>query len=395
MNLLSEKLGKYTLPQQYKARGIYPYFREITSHQDTEVTIDGRPVLMFGSNAYTGLTYDQRIVDASIAALKKYGTGCAGSRFLNGTLDIHVQLEKELAAFLGKEDCLCFSTGFTVNEGVIPQLVGRGDYILCDDRDHASIVDGRRLSFATALRFRHNDMEDLEKQLAKCEPDAVKLIVVDGVFSMEGDLAPLPEIVRLKKKYNAAIYVDEAHGLGVFGREGRGVCDHFGVSEDIDVIMGTFSKSLASLGGFVAADNKIINFLRHNARSYIFQASMTPAATAATLEALHIVRTEPERQERLWDVTNYALKRFREAGFEIGQTESPIIPLYVHDVDKTFEVTAKAFDEGVFINPVIPPACAPQDTLVRFALMATHTREQVDRGIDILTRVFREMGIIR
>ncbi len=376
------------------ARGIYPYFREITSHQDTEVTIDGRKVLMFGSNAYTGLTYDRRIIDASARALEKYGTGCAGSRFLNGTLDIHVQLEKELAAFMGKEDCLCFSTGFTVNEGVIPQLVGRGDYIICDDRDHASIVDGRRLSFATALKYKHNDMEDLEKQLAKCEPDAVKLIVVDGVFSMEGDLAPLPELVRLKKKYNASLYVDEAHGLGVFGREGRGVCDHFGVSDDVDIVMGTFSKSLASLGGFVAADFKIINYLRHSARSYIFQASMTPAATAATLEALHIVRSEPQRQRNLWDVTNYALKRFREAGFEIGQTESPIIPLYVHDVDKTFEVTARAFREGVFINPVIPPACAPQDTLVRFALMATHTREQVDRGIDILLRVFRELDII-
>ena len=295
------------------ARGIYPYFREITSHQDTEVTIDGRKVLMFGSNAYTGLTYDRRIIDASARALEKYGTGCAGSRFLNGTLDIHVQLEKELAAFMGKEDCLCFSTGFTVNEGVIPQLVGRGDYIICDDRDHASIVDGRRLSFATALKYKHNDMEDLEKQLAKCEPDAVKLIVVDGVFSMEGDLAPLPELVRLKKKYNASLYVDEAHGLGVFGREGRGVCDHFGVSDDVDIVMGTFSKSLASLGGFVAADFKIINYLRHSARSYIFQASMTPAATAATLEALHIVRSEPQRQRKLWDVTNYALMRFRAA----------------------------------------------------------------------------------
>ena len=394
MNLLSEKLGRYDLPQQYKALGIYPYFREISSHQDTEVTIDGREVLMFGSNAYSGLTYDSRIIEASIEAVRKYGTGCAGSRFLNGTLDIHVALEKELAEFLGKDDCLCFSTGFTVNEGVIPQLAGRGDYIICDDRDHASIVDGRRLSFATQLKYKHNDMEDLEKQLSRCEPDAVKLIVVDGVFSMEGDLAPLPEIVKLKKKYNASIYVDEAHGLGVFGREGRGVCDHFGVADEVDVIMGTFSKSLASLGGFVAADNNIINYLRHNARSYIFQASMTPAATAATREALRIIRTEPQRQQNLWDVTNYALDRFRAEGFEIGQTASPIIPLYVRDMDKTFQVTARAFDEGVFINPVIPPACAPQDTLVRFALMATHTREQVDRGIDILVRVFKELDII-
>ena len=244
MGLLQEKFAKYDLPQQFMAKGVYPYFREIDSHQDTEVLMDGKKVLMFGSNAYMGLTYDKRIIDAAKAATDKYGTGCAGSRLLNGTLDIHVQLEKELAEFVGKDEALCFSTGFTVNEGVIPQLVGRGDYIICDDRDHASIVDGRRLSFATQLKYKHNDMEDLEKELQKCESDAVKLIVVDGVFSMEGDLANLPEIVRLKKKYNASIYVDEAHGLGVFGRQGRGVCDHFGVTDDVDLIMGTFSKSL-------------------------------------------------------------------------------------------------------------------------------------------------------
>ena len=394
MNLLTEKLSKYTEPQRAKALGIYPYFREITSHQDTEVTIDGKKILMFGSNAYTGLTYDRRIVDAAIEATRKYGTGCAGSRFLNGTLDIHVQLEKELAAYVGKDDALCFSTGFTVNEGVIPQLVGKDDSVIFDDRVHASIVDGRRLSFATQLRYAHNDMEALEKQLAKCDPGAIKLIVVDGVFSMEGDLAKLPEIIALKRKYNATVYVDEAHGLGVFGKEGRGVCDHFGVTDDVDIIMGTFSKSLASLGGFVAADEAVINYLRHTARSYIFQASMTPAATAATLEAIRIIRSEPGRQEHLWEITNYALRRFREAGFEIGETESPIIPLYVRNQDKTFIVTAKAFDRGIFINPVIPPACAPQDTLVRFALMATHTKEQVDIAIDRLSEVFKEEGII-
>ena len=395
MNLLTEKLAKYTEPQRVKALGIYPYFREITSHQDTEVIIGGKKVLMFGSNAYTGLTYDKRIVDAAIAATEKYGTGCAGSRFLNGTLDIHVKLEKELAEFVGKDDALCFSTGFTVNEGVIPQLVGKDDYVIFDDRDHASIVDGRRLSFATQLRYAHNDMDALEKQLAKCEPDAVKLIVVDGVFSMEGDLAPLPEIIELKKKYNASVYVDEAHGLGVFGKNGRGVCDHFGVTKDVDVIMGTFSKSLASLGGFVAADEAVINYLRHTARSYIFQASMTPAATAATLEALHIVRDDEQRRKNLWDITRYALERFRAEGFEIGETESPIIPLYVRDTEKTFRVTAEAFEAGIFINPVIPPACAPQDTLVRVALMATHTREQIDTAIAALTKIFKDEGIIR
>ena len=375
------------------AQGIYPYFRQIEGKQGTEVMMEGRRVLMFGSNAYTGLTGDQRVIDAGIAAMKQYGSGCAGSRFLNGTLDIHVQLEKELAAFVGKDEALCFATGFTVNSGVISQLVDRNDYVICDDRDHASIVDGRRLSFATQLKFKHNDMEDLEKQLQKCEPDRVKLIVVDGVFSMEGDLCKLPEIVALKKKYNATIMVDEAHGLGVFGKQGRGVCDHFGLTKDVDLIMGTFSKSLASIGGFIAADSSVINWLRHTARTYIFSASCTPAATAAAREALHIIQTEPERLAALWDVTNYALKRFREEGFEIGDTESPIIPLYVRDTDKTFKAVAMAFNEGVFINPVIPPACAPQDTLVRYALMATHTHAQVDESVEKLKKVFKELEI--
>ncbi len=375
--------------------GVYCYFREITGKQGTEVKMSGHNVLMFGSNAYTGLTGDPRVEAAAKAAIDQYGTGCAGSRFLNGTLDIHVKLEKELAAFEHKDDALCFSTGFTVNSGVLSVICGREDYIICDDRDHASIVDGRRLSFATCLKYKHNDMEDLEKQLQKCRPDSIKLIVVDGVFSMEGDLAKLPEIVALKKKYNASIMVDEAHGLGVFGKEGRGVCDHFGVTDDVDLIMGTFSKSLASIGGFIASDSDTINYLRHTCRTYIFSASNTPAATAAAMEALHIIRREPERIERLWDVTNYALKRFREEGFEIGETESPIIPLYVRDVEKTFLVTKLAFDAGVFINPVIPPACAPQDTLVRFALMATHTKEQVERGVQALKKVFVEQNIIK
>ena len=374
MGLLQDKLAKYDEPQKYMAEGIYPYFREIEGKQGTEVLMGGHRVLMFGSNAYTGLTGDDRVIEAGVAAMRKYGSGCAGSRFLNGTLDIHVQLEKELAAFVGKEEALCFATGFTVNSGVIPCLTGRGDYIICDDRDHASIVDG--------------------KQLQKCNPDAIKLIIVDGVFSMEGDLANLPEIVRLKHKYNASIMVDEAHGLGVFGKQGRGVCDYFGLTNEVDLIMGTFSKSLASIGGFIAADKSIINWLKHNARTYIFSASATPAATASALEALHILQQEPERLENLWNVTNYALKRFRESGFEIGATESPIIPLYVRDTEKTFMVTKLAFDEGVFINPVIPPACAPQDTLVRFALMANHTHEQVDEAIQKLTKVFKQLELL-
>lgn len=375
--------------------GVYPYFKEIVGKQGTEVNMGGHHVLMFGSNAYTGLTGDPRVEAAAKAAIDKYGTGCAGSRFLNGTLDLHVRFEKELAEFEGKEEALVFSTGFSVNSGVLANVCGREDYIICDDRNHASIVDGRRLSFATCLKFKHNDMADLEKQLQKCRPESIKLIVVDGVFSMEGDLANLPEIVLLKKKYNASIYVDEAHGLGVFGREGRGVCDHFGVTDDVDIIMGTFSKSLASIGGFVAADFDTINYLRHTCRTYIFSASNSPAATAAAMEALHIIRKEPERMEHLWKVTRYALRRFREEGFEIGETESPIIPLYVRDVEKTFLVTKLAYDNGVFINPVIPPACAPQDTLVRFALMATHAEEQVERGVQALKKIFVGEGIIK
>ena len=394
MGQLQKKFESYREPQKFMAADVYPYFRAIEGKQGTEVEMGGHQVLMFGSNAYTGLTGDQRIINAAKAALDKYGSGCAGSRFLNGTLDLHIQLEKEISQFIGKDDCLCFSTGFSVNQGVIPALLGKDDYVICDDRDHASIVDGRRLAFAKQLHYKHNDMDDLERVLQKLPKEAIKLIVVDGVFSMEGDLAKLPEIIKLKHKYNCSVMVDEAHGIGVFGRQGRGVCNHFGLTDEVDLIMGTFSKSLASIGGFIASDFDTINWLRHSCRTYIFSASNTPAATAAAMEALHIIQQEPERIQALWDVTNYALKRFREEGFEIGDTESPIIPLYVRDVEKTFLVTALAFKAGVFINPVIPPACAPQDTLVRYALMATHTKEQVDRSVVALKKIFVEQGII-
>ena len=395
MNLLEERMAKYDQPQKMKDLGIYPYFREIEGKQGTEVDMQGHRVLMFGSNAYTGLTGDDRVINAGIEAMKKYGSGCAGSRFLNGTLDIHVALEKELAEFVGKEEAICLSTGFSVNAGVIPCLVGKNDFIYCDDRDHSSIVDGRRLSFAKTVKYKHNDMGMLERCIRRAPRNAVKLIIVDGVFSMEGDLADLPAIVEIKKKYkNVVIMVDEAHGLGVFGRQGRGVCDHFGLTDDVDLIMGTFSKSLASIGGFIAANSVIINYLRHTARTYIFSASATPAATASAREALRILKSEPERLQNLWDVTDYALEKFRAAGFEIGDTQSPIIPLYVRDLEKTFRVTQRAFEEGIFINPVIPPACAPQDTLVRFALMANHTRAQVDTAVEALVRVFKEEGLL-
>jgi len=395
MKLLQEKLAKYDLPQKFMAEGIYPYFRKIESDQDTEVQIDGKKVLMFGSNAYLGLTNHPKVKDAAIKAIEKYGTGCAGSRFLNGTLDLHIELEKRLAEFVGKEDAIIYSTGFQVNLGVVSCVTGREDYIIWDELDHASIIEGHRLSFSTKLKYKHNDMDSLEKQLQKCEPDKVKLIVVDGVFSMEGDIANLPEIVRLAKKYNATIMVDEAHGIGVLGKQGRGTCDHFGVTDDVDLIMGTFSKSFASIGGFIAADKSIINYLRHHSRSYIFSASNTPAATAAAGAALDIMLSEPERIEHLWNLTNYALDGFRNMGCEIGHTSTPIIPLYIRDNNLTFIIVKELFELGIFVNPVVSPAVAPQDTLIRFSLMATHTKEQLDRALDAIQTIFRKYGLVK
>lgn len=394
MKLLQEKLSKYTIPQEAKAAGIYPYFRAISSEQDPEVIINGRKVLMFGSNCYTGLVNDPRIKEAAIEATRKYGTGCAGSPFLNGTLDLHKKLEQRIAEYIGKEDVMIYSTGFGVNLGVVSTLTGRKDYIIWDEQDHASIIEGRRLSFSKSLKYKHNDMASLEKQLQQCQPDKVKLIVTDGVFSMEGDVANVPEIVRLAKQYNASVMIDEAHSIGVFGNGGRGVCDHFGVTKDVDLIMGTFSKSFASLGGFIATDKEITNFLRHHSRSYIFTASITPASTAAALKAIDIMIEEPERQEMLWKNTNLALEGFRSRGFEIGNTSTPIIPLYIRDNFKTFEITRDLLEEGIFVNPVVSPAVAPHDTLIRFSLMATHTPEQVEYALDKITKVFRNHGII-
>lgn len=394
MKLLQTKLAKYDAPQIAKAKGVYPYFREISSDQDTIVKINGKKILMFGSNSYLGLTNDPRIKEAAIKATKKYGTGCAGSRFLNGTLDIHTQLEQKLAKFVGKEEVLIYSTGFQVNLGVVSCLTGREDYIITDESDHASIVDGFRLSYSKRLKYRHNDMFDLEQRLQMCEPDKVKLVVTDGVFSMEGDVANLPKMVELCKQYNAALMVDEAHGFGVFGRNGRGVCDHYGVTDDVDLIMGTFSKSFASLGGFIATDAVTANYLRHCSRSYIFSASITPASTAAASAALDIMESEPERFSNLWKITNYALEGFRNMGCEIGNTCTPIIPLYIRDNDKTFLVTRMLLDEGIFVNPVVSPAVAPNDTLIRISFMATHTIEQVDMLLDKIEKCFRQLNII-
>ncbi|MDR1200111.1 MAG: pyridoxal phosphate-dependent aminotransferase family protein [Tannerellaceae bacterium] len=394
MRPLQEKLSKYDAPQKAMAAGIYPYFRMIESDQDTEVQINGKKVLMFGSNAYLGLTNHPKVKEAAIEATKKYGTGCAGSRFLNGTLDIHVQLEKRLADFVGKEDAIIYSTGFQVNLGVVSCVTGREDYILWDELDHASIIEGHRLSLSNKLKFKHNDMVSLEKQLQKCEPDKIKLIIVDGVFSMEGDIAKLPEIVALSKKYNASIMVDEAHGIGVLGKQGRGTCDHFGVSQDVDLIMGTFSKSFASLGGFIASDKDTTNYLRHHSRSYMFSASSTPGATAAVGAVLDIMLNEPEHIEHLWKLTNYALEGFRNMGCEIGHTATPIIPLFIRDNDLTFLIVRELFDAGVFVNPVVSPAVSPQDTLIRFSLMATHTQEQLDYALEAIRKIFKNHHLI-
>jgi len=394
MSLLSDVMSKYDEPQKVKALGVYPYFRPIQSDQDTVVSIDGKPVLMFGSNSYLGLTNHPRLKEASIKAVEKYGTGCAGSRFLNGTLDIHIELEERLAKLVHKQASLVYATGFTVNSGVIPCLAGREDYLLFDDRDHASIIEGKRLSYAKQIKYRHNDMEHLENQLKKCAPDKIKLIVTDGVFSMEGDVAKLPTMVDLAKKYNASLYVDEAHSLGVFGKTGAGVCEHFGLSSDVDVIMGTFSKSLGTIGGFVAADENIINYLKHSSRTLIFSASITPASTGCVLAALDIMEEETWRKDALWANTKRAKEGFLKAGFEIGPTETPIIPLYVRDNTKTFTLTKMLMDDGVFVNPVVSPAVSSEDTLIRYSLMATHTFDQIDESIMKISGAARQLGII-
>ena len=394
MGILQEKLSKFDLPQKIVEAGIYPYFRVIESDQDTEVTINGKKVLMFGSNSYLGLTCHPKIKEAAKAAIDRYGTGCAGSRFLNGTLDIHIELEEKLAKFTGKEGALCFSTGFQVNSGVVSVLTGRNDHLLLDELDHASIIEGSRLSFSKVLKFAHNDMKSLESKLKHCTPDSLKLIVVDGIFSMEGDIVKLPEIVKLAKKYNATIMVDDAHSLGVIGVNGSGTASHFGLTDQVDLIMGTFSKSFASLGGFIASDKATINFLKHNSRTLIFSASMTPSAAATVLAALEIMENEPERIKHLWDITNYALKGFKSMGFDTGKSESPIIPLFVRDEIKALTLTKVLLDDGIFINPVVSPGVPKEDSLIRYSLMATHTKEQVEISIEKITKAAKKLGII-
>ena len=392
--LLNKICADYTLADEVKAMGIYPYYRPISSGQDPVVRMNGRDVLMFGSNSYLGLSDDPRLKEAAIEAIRRYGTSCSGSRFLNGTLDIHLALEEKLARLVGKEEAVTYSTGFQVNLGVVSCLGFKDGYIFLDALDHACIIDGSRLSFSRVLKFSHNDMDALEKKLQVAPIDAPKLIVVDGVYSMEGDIAPLPRMVELCAQYNASLMVDDAHGLGVMGDCGRGTVNHFGLTDQVDLIMGTFSKSFGSLGGFIAGDHEVINYLKHNSRSLIFSASMPPANVAAVSRAIDIMLSEPERLAHLWDLTRHAHAAFKARGFDIGHTQSPIIPLFVRDLQKCLTAVKMALDEGVFITPVIPPAVPEDSVIVRFALMATHSFEQLDEGIDKLTAIFRKLEII-
>ena len=384
MKPLQAKLAQYRAPQEAKGAGIYPYFTPITSEQNTEVYVQGREgkVLMFGSNSYLGLTNDPRLKEAAKRAIDKYGTGCAGSPFLNGTLDIHIQLQDELAEFLGKEGVMLFSAGFLANSGVIPDVVSRGDYLFYDERVHASIMEGKLITYANTQKYKHNDMADLERVLQKAPLEACKLVVTDGVFSM-GVLQKAPlEACKL-------VVTD-----GVFGREGRGTCDHFGKLKDVELVMGTFSKSLASVGGFIASDKETINWMKHSVRPYIFTASITPASTASVLEALHIMRSEPERNAALWDNQRYAFKSFKDLGFEIGNTSTPIIPLFIRDDPKTFAITHDLLENGVFVTPVIAPAVPGDETLIRVALMATHTHEQIDIAVDKIYKSFKKYQVL-
>jgi len=390
-----EKCHEYRIAREARESGLYPYFRVITSAQDPVVESDGRSLVMLGSNNYLGLTNHPEVKAAAAAALARYGTGCAGSRFLNGTLDLHVALEERLAAFAHREAALTFSTGFQVNLGVLSCLLGRHDAAVLDSFDHACILDGARLGFGKILKFRHNDMESLEQKLAAVPEGWGRLIVVDGVFSMEGDLAPLPAIVECKRRHGARLMVDDAHGLGVLGAHGRGTAEHFGVESDVDLVMGTFSKSLAAVGGFIAGDAYVIEHIKHNARAQIFSAAPPPSSIAAALKALEIVEREPERRKALWENTEYMMRELAGLGFDTGDSESPVIPLVIGEDMDAYAMAVKLEGEGVFVNPVVTPAVPPGRSMIRTSYMATHTREHLDRALEAFDKVGRELGVIR
>jgi len=389
-----QKCADYTLHRELRQADIYPYYRSISSPQDPMVTIDGQKVVMLGSNNYLGLTSHPAVKEASAAAVHRYGTGCAGSRLLNGTLDIHVELEERLAEFMQTEAVLTFSTGFQVNLGVLSCLMGRQDVAFLDNMDHASIIDGVRLGFGKSLKYKHNDMSDLEGKLARTDDDKGKLIVVDGVFSMEGDIAKLPEIAKLKRTYGARLFVDDAHGVGVMGESGRGTGEHFGIEDEVDLVMGTFSKSLATVGGFIASSTEVVDFIRHNARSGIFSAAMPPGTAAAAIKAIEIIRAEPERRSQLWESTCYMKRELEGLGFDTGHSESPVIPIAVGEDVTVFSMAKRLQEEGVFVNPIVTPAVPPGQGMIRTSYMATHRREHLDQALTAIAKVGREFDVI-
>ncbi len=388
-----EKCRNYTIAKQVMAAGLYPYFHTVESEQNPEVIVEGRNMIMLGSNNYLGLTSHPKVKEASIAAVKKYGTGCAGTRFLNGTLDIHVKLEEKLAAFFHKDAALTFSTGYQTNLGVISSLAGKHDVVVIDKLDHASIIDACRLSYAEVKKFKHSDMASLEYALKECG-NRGKLVVVDGVYSMEGDIAPLPDIVTICKKYGARLMVDDAHGIGVLGRSGCGTVEHFGLEHEVDIIVGTYSKSLASIGGFVAAGEEVIHYMKHTSRPLIFSASPPPSSVAAVIAALDIIEAEPERRQQLWHTTNKMMKAFKQMGFDTGVSETPIIPLVIGGMEQTFMMWKTLFDEGLFVNSVVPPATTPGRCLIRTSFMATHTDDMIDRVLGIFEMAGKKHGVI-
>lgn len=391
---LQEKLQGFTIPTELKKAGMYPYFRPIEENHDTEVVIDGRKILMFGSNSYMGLTNHPKVTEAAKKAIDIYGSCCSGSRFLNGTSNLHIELEEKLADFVGKEAALMFTTGFQANLGAVATFTGRTGVIIMDELDHASIIEGSRLSFSRVLKFAHNDMNDLERVLQSIQSEKIKMIVVDGIFSMEGDICNLPEITRLANQYEAMVMVDDAHAIGVIGDRGRGTANHFGLTSDVDMIMGTFSKSLASVGGFIATTKEAINYLKHHARPMIFSASVPPSAVAAAMAALEIIKAEPERQEMLWDNTNYMASALQDMGFDINTSKTPIIPVYIRDNELTFRFNQRLYEEGIFVNPVVSPAVKSDASLIRLSIMATHTRSQLDEALEKIEKVANELHVL-
>jgi 8-amino-7-oxononanoate synthase len=389
-----QKCRSFTQAAEARASGYYPYFTPIQSQQDTEVVLNGRRVIMLGSNNYLGLTTHPKVKEAALDALRKFGTSCTGSRFLNGTITLHVELEERLAKFMGKEAALVFSTGFQTNLGTISALVGRHDTAIIDYDDHASIVDGCQLCHGKTVRFKHNDMTSLREALKKANPKTGKMVVVDGVFSMEGDIAPLPEIASICKEFGARLMVDDAHSIGVLGKNGNGTASHFGMNDEVDLVMGTFSKSFASLGGFIAAEEQVIDFIKHTSRPLIFSASMTPASVAACLAAVDIMENEPERRDRLWHITHRMHREFRNFGFDIGNTQTPVIPIILGEDLRVFAFWKRLLDEGVFVNPVRSPAVPVGRGLLRTSYMATHSDEQLDRVLEIFQKVGKELGVI-